>query len=507
MSGKRLFARPGAQPVRRAVLALCLVIIAADESQAQTIGQIPKWIDQMQTVDVFRTMKPVPPTPAGAIDVSNGNGAPCVSGSVGIPLGLAEAVSRALCQNPKTREAWANVKVQAAGVGVARSAYLPTVSANWQGVRDDSVTNVTGHPDLSSANRSTIRSESVSANWVLWDFGSRRAALDNATELLAAARANQDATLQETFATVAKDYYAAQAAQGSFAAARETEQTSRESAAAATARVDKGVAPVSDELQAQTAYAQAVFARGKAEGDVQVALGRLAADMDLSPATALVMPPVDEGVTPDRAYDESIAELIDEARHTHPAVLAAQAQWEAARARERQVRAGGLPSLSLVAKYSANNQPATLGLGIPQFPATGHDWYFGLQINIPLFEGFSRTYQIRQAEAQGEVQRDTVDEVRQQVALDVWTSYQTLQTGTWNLTSTASLLDIAQRSFDAAQHRYAAGVGNILELLNAQAALADARKQRIQSLTDWRNDRLQLAAKLGRLDMRGIEGP
>jgi outer membrane protein len=112
--------------------------------------------------------------------------------------------------------------------------------------------------------------------------------------------------------------------------------------------------------------------------------------------------------------DQSVASLIEQAKRTHPSVLAAQAQLDAAIAKTDQTRAQGLPTISLTAKYSNNNQPASLGLGIPQFPATGHDWYFGIQVNIPLFEGFGRTYQIRQAEAQSEVQRDTVDEVVQE---------------------------------------------------------------------------------------------
>ncbi|MBK3744201.1 TolC family protein, partial [Paraburkholderia aspalathi] len=52
----------------------------------------------------------------------------------------------------------------------------------------------------------------------------------------------------------------------------------------------------------------------------------------------------------------------------------------------------------------------------------------------------------------------------------------------------------------ARTHRYTAGVGNILELLNAQKSLSEAKQQRIQALTDWRAARLQLAAKMGRLD-------
>jgi outer membrane protein len=181
--------------------------------------------------------------------------------------------------------------------------------------------------------------------------------------------------------------------------------------------------------------------------------------------------------------------------------MAAQAQLDAAVAKVTQTRAAGLPSLSLVAKYSENNNPTTLQLGFPQLPTTGHEWYVGFQLTIPIFSGFGQTYQIHRAEAQVELQRDTLDEAQQQVGLGVWTSYQALQTTTHNLGNSATLLDLAQRSYTAAQRRYQVGVGNILDLLNAQSSLANAKRRRIAALTDWRTARLQLAAKLGKLGM------
>jgi outer membrane protein len=454
--------------------------------------------------DVLRTEGVIPTTAAASLVTTgvNGNSLPCQFGGLSVPLRLEEAVDRALCENPKTREAWANVKVQAANVGVARAAYLPNVTANWQDVRDDAVTDVTNHPALGSANRSSIHTTSVSLNWVLYDFGGRKAALHNAQALLAAARANQDATLRIAFSTVATDYYAAQATAGKLAAARETEQTARDSFVAAAARVGHGVAAITDQLEAQTSYAQATFNRAKAEGDLQTALGTLASDMDHNPSEPIEMPPVNDGVAPDTAFSESAAELIQQAEQQHPSVAAARAQLDAAVSKEQQTRSQGWPTFSFVAKYSQNNQPASLGLGEPQFPATGHDWYFGVQVQIPLFEGFGRTYQLRQAHAQVEVQQSTLDEATQQVGLDVWKTYQSLRTDFQNTENTASLVDIAQRSFDAAKHRYTAGVGNILELLHAQSQLADARQQRIEALTDWRAARLQLASKLGRLDLK-----
>ena len=77
--------------------------------------------------------------------------------------------------------------------------------------------------------------------------------------------------------------------------------------------------------------------------------------------------------------------------------------------------------------------------------------------------------------------------------------YQTLTGATKNAENSANLLVIAQQSWEAAKHRYDAGVGNNLELMNTQAALANAKQRRVQALADWDNARVDLAARLGTL--------
>lgn len=447
--------------------------------------------------DVLRATQGVSATAAGSMIASV---AGCPAGQPGRPLRLSEAVERALCANPKTREAWADVKAQAAAVGVARAGYLPTVSASWQGVRERSAVDIEHLPSLGSNYAATVHSESVTLNWLLFDFGGREQALRNAGALLEAAQATQDATLQAMFAAVAKDYFAAQAAVGALDAARDVERMTRESRVAAETRVDRGIAPVLDALQAQTQHVQAVFSLTKAEGDAQKALGTLASDMDLSPDVPLDVPAATGQGAPAKNFSETVTQMIDAVRQSHPSVRAAEAQYEAALAKVSRTRAQGLPNISLVAKYSRNNQPQNLGLGLPSYPAKGHDSYIGVQVNIPLFEGFGRHYQIDQARAEAERQQDVLDETRQRVALDVWTSWHALTTAAQNVTTSMNLLDITRAAYEAARHRYDAGVGNMLELMNTQASLADSQRQRIQALADWDNARVDLASKLGRLD-------
>ncbi|WP_366919772.1 TolC family protein [Burkholderia cenocepacia] len=67
-----------------------------------------------------------------------------------------------------------------------------------------------------------------------------------------------------------------------------------------------------------------------------------------------------------------------------------------------------------------------------------------------------------------------------------------------------ALLQHASLAFDAEQARYRAGVASMVELLRTQDALFEARRERIQTLSDWYVARLSLAADLGTLSMSDI---
>ena len=418
------------------------------------------------TADPFDTAAATPPAPRLSL---TGDPAfvPCRPLAADAVYGLLEAVDQALCRNPKTREAWANARVQAAQVGVAQSDYLPGLdgkaSANRQ--RTDGET-------------SRSRSASITLSWLLYDFGARSANLENARQLLSAAASTLDATVQNVFLSAVQAYYNAQAARAAVSATLESEHASRESLAAAETRYRVGVATPADRLQAQTALSQAILNRIQAEGALKNALGTLANVMGLDAGSPL---------------------KLDEARRNRPDLQAAEAQVKAAQAGVDYARAAGLPTLSLAAG------PAWLKTHTGGSDLASHSNAVGLTLTLPLFSGFDTTYKVRSAEARAEVAGAQRDALRLQVALDVWTAYQNLTTATQTLQSSADLLASATQSAHVALGRYKAGVGTILDLLNAQSALAAARVQRIQSGLDWRVSRAALAKSVGRLDSRLLE--
>ena len=150
------------------------------------------------------------------------------------------------------------------------------------------------------------------------------------------------------------------------------------------------------------------------------------------------------------------------------------------------------------------DRPRLLKINTSEFTtgstATTHGNTIGLTLTIPFFSGFDTTYKVRSAQAKAESAGAQREALRQQVALDVWTAYQNLSTSTQAIRSTADLLASAEQSERVALGRYKAGVGTILDLLNAQSALASARLQRIQAMLDWNVSRAALAKAVGTLD-------
>lgn len=455
--------------------------------------------------DPLDTHKAVSGTPGR--DVTQAGADPCqIINHKPEQWGLLDVIEQALCHNPQTRQAWANARQQASQLGMAESAYLPSFNfslpisraANTAG---GGITN--GVPFQGSGDRRTENTRlapTLSLNYLLLDFGGRAARVEAARQALEAANWTHAATLQAVLFSAIQAYYQLFAANASLEAAEATEQSTRKAFDAAAYRYEVGAAALGDKLQAQTTHAQAKVNRRTAVGNAQSALGALATVMGLKPSASMKFePPSLSGPVMEREKD--VQELIELAKISRPDLAAAEAQVKASEAGILQARAGSLPTLSLVGNYTYFE---TLGV------SNISSWAIGVQVAMPLFTGFNNTYQIKSAEEQVEAQAANRDKLEQSVAQDVWRSYYTLAATRENLANTQELLDSALQAEKVALGRYEEGVGNIVELLNAEANLANARYQYVQAHYNWRIGKAQLAQALGRLDMgdvAAVDGP
>ena len=84
-------------------------------------------------------------------------------------------------------------------------------------------------------------------------------------------------------------------------------------------------------------------------------------------------------------------------------------------------------------------------------------------------------------------------------------AYQNLRTANESIRAATVLVSSADESSRVALGRYKAGVGNIIDTINAQSALASARQQQIQANLNWNIARATLAQSMGGLDNAMIQ--
>lgn len=123
----------------------------------------------------------------------------------------------------------------------------------------------------------------------------------------------------------------------------------------------------------------------------------------------------------------------------------------------------------------------------------------GLQLSIALFDGFENTHHVRRAQAHlAATEAQLLDEERR-LSLTLWSTYQALKVESLALQNTAQWVEQSRQTLSVVQGRYRAGVGSMIESLDALTAYAAAEQQHINTLKAWQETRLKLAASLGTL--------
>ena len=402
------------------------------------------------------------------------------------PLALATAVDMALCHNPQVKAAWAAIKVQAGALGEARAAYVPTLNATVSKLHNDTRYTDGTSPDTSNSGKTKY----ANLTWRLFDFGTRAANLESAHQLLAGALASHDAALQKVLTTVVGAYFDAMTAQATLKARTHAVDLATGTWQTTQRREARGVAAVSDTLQAAAALAKAQLALSRAKGDAHKTRSMLTFAMGLPTNTSLLLP--DEHAAAQEVSVQDLAQWLNDAQQKHPTIAAARAQLAASKAKVRSVKAEGLPTLDYTQNHYQNGYP-NQGLASTNSKVNT----VGFTLNVPLFEGFARTYKVRGAQAQSEQSEAQVQDTELQILMEVVKAHADAQSSFENLQASQQLLSASEAAVQSSQKRYDKGAADILELLTTQNALADAQQERVRCLSDWRSARLRLMSSAG----------
>jgi outer membrane protein len=192
--------------------------------------------------------------------------------------------------------------------------------------------------------------------------------------------------------------------------------------------------------------------------------------------------------------NREISLWLEEAQKSHPAIVAARKQLEAAKKGVIVTRSAGLPTVNLSGNYYQNTRP-----GEAVTPSGARETTLIVALSIPLFDGFASTYKLRAAQADVEKEAATLADKEQQVALGVIKAHADTTSALQNLEASALLLESAQSALAVSQRRYDKGAADIIEVLSTQSALADALNERVRCLAEFHSARLQLLANAGKM--------
>lgn len=429
-------------------------------------------------------------------------GTPAAATSIsGAPLTLADVLDAALRANPTARAAVAEARVATSEFASARGSWFPTISFAPAFIVSQNTAGNSEAATLSNADRQRVTfSPSINLSYLLFDFGGRAGTVGAARHSANSVAFSRDVTVQLTVLGAEQSYFDYQAAQGVLLAQTDNVATATANRDAAVGRFQAGIATVADTLQASTALAGARVSLVSARAALVNARTELATIMgaraDVPFRVAIEPAPTANDVRMvTNELGQQVDTLIAHALRRRPDVAEAAELSAAASERVHAARSALLPSLQLSA--------ATGRTLANQNTLDGSSYSVQIGLALPLFDGGTRRANLQASRAELDATRAREDATNVAVVNSVVTSIEAFRLSAEQVTTTDELLASAIASEDVARGRYREGVGTIVDLITAQAALAAARSQFAQARWGWATSLSQLSRDAGVLGPSG----
>jgi outer membrane protein len=407
---------------------------------------------------------------------------------------LTDLIDLAERENPETRVAWEQAKSRADALGIARSALYPTLTAVALAV---SLRTATLIGEFFHRQTEAFFEPVLHVEYLVLDVGGRSGEIDAAKANLLASDFAFNDTHRRIIYQVASAYYGLLNAEGQRDAAEVSLENAKTVEEDASARLTNGLSTKPDELEAAAARAQAAYDLQAAVGAVDIARGDLATAVGSVPGAVFKIQNIDQLKLPATVAD-SVDQEIDRAFSQRPDLLQQLARLRASDASIKRAKSTYFPSLSFEGDGGWVRAYGQQDL-LPGSYAAGWLWDAQLSLKWTLFDGARREYRIAQANADKKAAQAQIDSLRDQIADEVWAAYSDMQTALRQQKAAAALLVASQLSYESAQEAYGFGVRNLLDVVSAQKALAEARSEDISARTQLLLQVTNLAFRTGDL--------
>ena len=389
---------------------------------------------------------------------------------------LPELIDIAARNNPQTRIAWEQARQAALAVGMTEATFLPTLTVTVIGgaqrVRTPLPDNITGIDSFTTTVDGVV--PALLLEWLVFDFGQRRANADMARHNSFAANVDFTGAHQQVIYEVATAYYRYGATQAQERAAEQALRNSRLIQDAADSRMDRGIGTSVEVAQARQQVAQSKLRLVEAQGERRDAYQGLLAAMGVSPMTKIRVGDVAGRRLP-RSVGEPTEQMIEAALARRPDVLAAYSRLKASEAGIRAAEAEFRPKVYL-SGIAARDKANFAVSGLPGVGQQSTSAGVLVGMAIPIYSGGLRKAQLEQAKSLSKTAEETFAQTQDAAAREIVIAGDTLRTALASYAASTELAAAADVTYSAALESYRNGVGTITDATAADTGLLDARQ-------------------------------
>jgi len=388
---------------------------------------------------------------------------------------LADLIDVAQRTNPETRVAWERAQQAAIGLGLADGLYFPKLATAATGAIASvplPIPKTVVPGGVFRANTEFII-PNLSLEWLLLDFGRRRAGVDAAKAQIVEANAAFNAKHQEIAFNVTRDFYALTAARAKVNASRAALDAARTLEEAVSSRKGRGLATQPELLQAQEETARAVYDLEDASAAEHDARMALVESVGIHPGTPIEIVDVSQRPLPSN-LEESIDEAVDRAMKQRPDLIALLAGVRAKEAAVGKARAEFWPRLAVrsdvggnIGRLSVENS-AYQGVHELQYDA-------GLRFELDLFDGFQRRNNLDLALSGRKEAENELEHAKEKAVRQVWKAYDDSKVALTKQRAAVALLSAADKAAASSLESYQNGLSTFPDVREAERNLARAR--------------------------------
>lgn len=398
-------------------------------------------------------------------------------------LSLQDVIKLGLCRNPQTAAAYASLRSSHFNKNAGYASYLPSVSAGLsagKNYRDK-------HWDDWSFGAS------ISASYLIFDFGKRTADMNQMIAAYRAAGFDYSETVQNFVYGLVGSYYELLNADANVESAQKALSVAQTAYDTASKKFKAGVVAKADVLKAETTLAGSKLSLERAKNNREITKGTLLTKLSFSADQSIAIADM-ESEFGTAAENESIDELIKIAREKRPDLLKASANKDAAWHKRNSAFLRNLPSISASGSVSWNDEKLP---GVFEPTSDKINGSIGIRASMPIFAGFANMYGLRAAESDYERAKYNEQQTINTAMMDVYTAYQNYKTAQTVLTQTDALLKSATESEKVTAGMYKVGRATMLDWQQAQSELVDAQRQNNAAKYDLFVKRAAVALAIG----------